>query len=137
MKKISTILLTLILIISLANLSISKPRSLKDPTEMPEDPIAPSILKEEQKSQILNELNVICDYFIENQGQVGNDSVRYYVQGAGVWFLDDGVVFEIMESRSRESIDPFDRLNSEFEPETLEPRKSVVIKFYYYYNCKV
>jgi hypothetical protein len=41
--------------------------------------------------------DILYGYFTENKGHVGNDSVRYYIQGGGVWFLDDGVVIEQRE----------------------------------------
>jgi hypothetical protein len=53
--------------------------------------------------QVLQNLNLIGGYFTENRGQVGNDSVRYYIHGAGVWFLDDGVVFEHKEEIKSDS----------------------------------
>ncbi|WP_455392781.1 DUF7948 domain-containing protein, partial [[Eubacterium] cellulosolvens] len=52
--------------------------------------------------------------FTENQGQLGSENIRFYVQGGGIWFSDNGVWFELkeeipvksLESRveSRESI---------------------------------
>ncbi len=35
--------------------------------------------------------------FTENCGQLENDEVRFYAQGGGVWFTDDGVWFELRE----------------------------------------
>ena len=35
--------------------------------------------------------------FTENQGQLENDNIRFYVQGGGLWFTDDGVWFELRE----------------------------------------
>jgi hypothetical protein len=52
--------------------------------------------------------------FTENRGQLDNDNVRFYVQGGGLWFTDDGVWFEIREeilNNSQESINPFDPLD--------------------------
>jgi hypothetical protein len=83
-----------------------------------------------KKALIMQNINEINGYFTENRGQVGNDSVRYYIQGAGVWFLDDGVVFELrenVETRDRGDellIDPMARYEL---PEPVEYR-SVVIK---------
>ena len=56
-----------------------------------------SELDQPEEPNILENLNRIDGYFTENHGQVGSESVRYYIQGKGVWFLDDGVVFEIRE----------------------------------------
>ncbi len=59
-----------------------------------------------------------------------NDSVRFYIQGGGLWFTDEGVWFEIkesIESRSQESRatwDPMDR----FEPPEPEKYKRVILK---------
>ena len=93
-------------------------------------------LKNVQKSQILENINTLDGFFTTNNGQVGDESVKYYIQGKGVWFLDDGVVFEITESSpvgspessNRESIDSLDRPHPMFEPEMPEPIKSVAIK---------
>ena len=68
-------------------------------------------------------------YFTENRGQIRNDSVRYYLQGGGVWFLDDGVIFEIYDNQgvnSRESEEPLFSNNPICED--IEPRNSVVLK---------
>lgn len=89
-----------------------------------------------QEQQILQNINRLDGYFTENRGQVEDDSVRYCIQGKGVWFLEDGVVFKIQEpcgvqspgSGGPEPIDPFNNLHPEFEPEMPPPRKSVVIK---------
>jgi hypothetical protein len=90
-----------------------------------------------KKAHIMQNINKINGYFTENHGQVGDDSVRYYIHGAGVWFLDDGVVFELRENvekrgRGSEARDQGDKLLMDpmvlFEP--LEPveYRSVVIK---------
>ncbi len=68
----------------------------------------PSDIKDQKlepvnKNEIMYNLNQFNGYFTENRGQVGNDSVRYYIQGGGVWFLDDGVVFELREEISSNS----------------------------------
>ncbi|MCK5561498.1 MAG: SBBP repeat-containing protein, partial [Thermoplasmata archaeon] len=83
-----------------------------------------------QEQQILQNINRLDGFFTENRGQLGNDSVRYYIQGQGVWFLDNGVVFEIQEPLEQTEVqrDPFDRFHHEFEPEMPESRKSVVLK---------
>ena len=56
-----------------------------------------SVIDNAQEQQILQNINRLDGYFTENRGQVGNDSVRYYIQNKGVWFLDDRVVFEIQK----------------------------------------
>jgi len=41
--------------------------------------------------------------FTENRGQLENDEVRFYAQGGGLWFTNDGVWFEIREEKKLES----------------------------------
>ena len=41
--------------------------------------------------------------FTENQGQVP-DYVRFYVQGGGLWFSDDGVWFDLWEGMGEEEV---------------------------------
>ncbi|MCK5559938.1 MAG: hypothetical protein KAJ51_05070, partial [Thermoplasmata archaeon] len=45
-----------------------------------------------EEPNILKNFNRIDGYFTKNQGQINEDSVKYYIQGKCVWFLDDGVV---------------------------------------------
>jgi hypothetical protein len=89
-----------------------------------------SVIDNAQKQNILQSINRLDGFFTQNQGQVGNNSVRYYIQGKGVWFLDDGIVFEIKEQLKENEArrNPFDRLDPELEPEIPKPRKSVVLK---------
>jgi len=70
------------------------------------------------------------NYFTENCGQIGNESVRFYIQGEGIWFLDDMIWFEIREpiKEPRYHQDPIERFESKFVNEDLEPRESTVIK---------
>ena len=35
--------------------------------------------------------------FTENQGQIENEDIRFYEQGGGIWFTDDGVYIEVRE----------------------------------------
>ncbi|MCK5559952.1 MAG: hypothetical protein KAJ51_05140, partial [Thermoplasmata archaeon] len=35
--------------------------------------------------------------FTVNRGQLENGEVRFYVQGGGIWFTDDGVWIELRE----------------------------------------
>jgi hypothetical protein len=48
---------------------------------------------------VLDEVTKTNGYFTENRGQVDEKAVKYYVEGGGVWFLDDSVVFGIQESQ--------------------------------------
>ncbi len=94
---------------------------------------------------IIENLNKINGYFTENRGQIKEYTVKYYINGKGVWFLDDGVVLEIQEeskvgsreSGSRESINALDRFHPEFEPEIPRSRKSVVLKLNFENSNKV
>jgi uncharacterized membrane protein len=36
-------------------------------------------------------------YFTANYGQAGNDIVKYYIQGQGVWYTNSGIVIEVFE----------------------------------------
>ena len=75
--------------------------------------------------------------FTENSGQLENDEVRFYTQGGGLWFTDDGVWFEIreelkIESResrvgSREFVFPFDPM-AKLKPPELMKYKYVILK---------
>ena len=38
--------------------------------------------------------------FTENQGQLENDEVRFYVQGGEIWFTDDGMWIEVKDELS-------------------------------------
>jgi DNA-binding MarR family transcriptional regulator len=49
------------------------------------------------KQQVLQNLNNMDGYFTKNMGQIENDSVEFYIPGGGVWFMDDGVCFELRE----------------------------------------
>lgn len=99
MKKCFIILLFYILILSTINIVISNPKSTGDSVINSRNIIDNKI----EKTKILQNLNENNDFFTENQGQISNDSVRYYIQGEGVWFLDEGVVFEIREETSMNS----------------------------------
>jgi hypothetical protein len=128
MKKIIIIIVSLFLLLSAVNFGTSKPIITEDSeTDYSFDN---SIVDNIQEQQILQNINRLDGFFTENRGQVGNDSVRYYIQGKGVWFLDDSVVFEIRESINENEVqrDPYDSFNPEVEPEIPKPRKSVVLR---------
>jgi hypothetical protein len=61
--------------------------------------------------------------FTVNHGQLGNDEVRFYEQGGGVWFTDDGVWFELREEIGEER-----ELNDIFELKT-EPKSPEPISY--------
>ncbi len=124
------IIISLFLLLSAVNLGTSKSTLDNDSTSEMDYLFDNSVIDNAQEQQILQNINRLDGFFTENQGQMGNDFVRYYIQGKGVWFLDDGVVFEIQELFAQTEVqrDPFDRIGPEFEPEKPTPRKSVVLK---------
>ena len=74
--------------------------------------------------------------FTENRGQLENNDVRFYAQGGGIWFTDDGVWFEIREEitknsrksrvESQESDELFDPIARYSAPEPVEYRRVVL-----------
>jgi hypothetical protein len=44
-----------------------------------------------------NQLNGYYGVFTENQGQLGNDNIHFYLNGGGLWFTNSGVWFELSE----------------------------------------
>ena len=75
--------------------------------------------------------------FTENRGQLENDDVRFYAQGGGIWFTDDGVWFELREEitknsressvESQEPDELFDPV-SKFEPPEPMKYKRTILK---------
>ncbi len=85
----------------------------------------------------LNERNnffgKIDGFFIENKGQINNDSVRFYSQNKGVWFLDNAVVFQIFDSNIKEIKfykDDLNFRNKDYETKIQESkvRECIVLK---------
>jgi hypothetical protein len=71
--------------------------------------------------------------FTENHGQVGNDKVRYYVQGGGIWFTDDGVWIEVRDELSMTSqqstvYSPESRISTGDRRLTTSDNKRVLLK---------
>jgi len=96
-----------------------------DHTTPAKDGILPS------SSQAVDYLQDLNGFFTENRGQVGNDSVRFYIQGKGVWFLNDGVVFDIRESPEIQTRqDPFIKPWIEEEQKPVNVR-GVVLKLHF------
>jgi hypothetical protein len=103
----------------------------------------PWLIKEYETSEVIKNAdtaennNIFNGYFTMNKGQVINDSVRYYIQDGGVWFLDDGIVIEqrkyveIMDLESNEK-DQNEKLKTDpmvgFEPNELVEYCNVVLK---------
>ncbi len=79
------------------------PITSKGPAVEPGNTIEASIQHQLEYPRINKKNNNFGDHVTQNQGQVRNELVRFYIQGKGIWFLEDSVVFKIMESRSRES----------------------------------
>jgi hypothetical protein len=130
MRKIVIIIISLLLLLSALNFGTSNPTLNSDSTSETDYSFDSSVIDNAQEQQILQNMNRLDGFFTENQGQVRNDSVRYYIQGKGVWFLDDGVVFEIKEPVRENEIqqDPFDRFHPEHKHEMVQPRKSSVLR---------
>ena len=84
--------------LSTLNFGSSEPISQKDLKEKDGNSINASIFNDLQDLEVLQNINRLDGYITENRGQVSNNSVRYYIQGKDVGFLDDGVLFEITES---------------------------------------
>ncbi len=51
-------------------------------------------IREREVNKVLSSARTV---FTENHGQIGNDEVRYYVQGGGIWFAEGGLYFELIE----------------------------------------
>ncbi len=49
------------------------------------------------KKDVKKLLTTTNNAFTKNCGQLENDNVRFYIQGGGLWFTDDGVWFELRE----------------------------------------
>jgi len=126
MKRIALALIVIILILPSINiLSAEDPETgvLKAKPLIPNDLTTPT-----DEARIMNNLHSMGGFFTENQGQVGNDDVRYYIRGGGVWFLDDCIVFDIQEPVVKEIredpfMDPF--MEEEREPQRV---RGVVLK---------
>ena len=133
LRKYITIFSICILILSMINVVPSKSIYDRDIETDPIDIIDNSIFNQLEEARILQNLNKLDGFFTENWGQIGNDSVRYYIQGKGVWFLDDGVVFEISEPTKSYSFkerfkDPYSLVGLSDELNKPIERKSVVLK---------
>jgi hypothetical protein len=86
-------------------------------------------------AHILPNINEINGYFTENKGQVNNNSVRFYIQGSGVWFLDDCIVFEIFEKQEKSIISKYEFDINYFDPKNTPIKQScqkiIFIKLYF------
>jgi hypothetical protein len=129
-KKVAIIIISLFLLLSAVNFGTSMPVQDNEPISETDPSINDSVVDHVQKQHILQDINRLDGYFTENQGQVGNDSVRYYIQEKGVWFLDDGVVFEIREPINDNEVtrEPYNMFHPEYESEMTKPIKNVVLK---------
>jgi hypothetical protein len=77
------------------------------------------------RSNELKNLDNVPLAFTENLGQLKNDDVRFYTQGGGVWFTDDGMWMEIFEKNNEKKM-----LNPMIEGEIIDPNpfKRIVLK---------
>ena len=83
-----------------------------------------SSFENEDRDNVIETINQMDGHFTENRGQIGNESVKYYIQGKGVWFLEDGIVFEIREPVERQE---FNKLNfDKYDPDFLKELKKPV-----------
>ena len=70
--------------------------------------------------------------FIENNGQLDNDQVRYYTKNEDIWFTSDGVFFEIRDELSINSHQSTVRspisglMTDDYRPTTSEYRRVVL-----------
>jgi len=130
LRKYITIFLIFILILSIINVISLKPASLGDSITNSVIDIDNPILNQIKKASILKNLNKVNGFFTENCGQLKNDYIRFYAQGGGFWFTDDGMWMEVREQKSdkyRESKDPFDPMCKFSEPVPME-YKRVILK---------
>lgn len=100
-----------------------------------------SLFENEDRDNVIETINQLDGHFTENRGQINNDSVKYYIQGKGVWFLEDGIVFEIrepVESQESNKLN-FDKYDSDFFEDLKKPvkQKGVVLKLNFEGSNKV
>jgi len=129
-KRYITLAINLILIVSVLSGMFSRSELLSNSANYSNEIINNLLFNQIKNTPISKNLKNIDGFFTENQGQVDNESVRYYIQGKGVWFFDDGVVFEIreeIENINQGALDLFDPL-SRLNPKEPPKYKSVFIK---------
>jgi len=78
----------------------------------------------------LDHINKLTIDFTENLGQIQNDDIRFYCRGKGVWFLRNGIVFDIVEPEDESDIIEEPNFNPEIQEQKDEPinRKGVMLK---------
>jgi len=82
------------------------------------------IIKKNNEIQIKKYQNDCNDFFSTNLGQVGNPNVKFYIEGKGVWFTNNSVVFEL-----KKDIDEVLKQGNNFELlESNSNNKSVIYK---------
>ncbi len=85
-----------------------------------------------EKAKILTNLDTFNGYFTANQGQVEDDSVKYYIHGKGIWFLESSVIFDIQEPLKNNvpANVPKSKLPRSYEDAQteIESRKGVILK---------
>ena len=93
MKKVIIIFLSFFLLFSTIDYGVSKPLSLESSIVSSERSINLNVADNVHEPLNFSNIKKFNGHFIENQGQIKEEIVKYYLQGKGVWFLNDGVVF--------------------------------------------
>jgi hypothetical protein len=58
-----------------------------------------------EKHAILNNSFNNCHYVTKNNGQLDNETVRFYIQGKNIWFLNNSIIFEIFDRDCNNNFD--------------------------------
>jgi len=115
MKRVISIFVVFILLASAIGMFTTSAGSRDPIADLNTDQNIQTAQKIQEKNEIRKNLDSFGDHFTENQGQI-DSSVKYYIIGKGMWFLDDGVVFDIKEQPKEPVVDskfkdPYDVLN--------------------------
>ncbi len=102
--KTVVLALTILFISSLTSLVGTQPESRETAPSMETPPAEPSTLYPEE----LEELSCFPGYFIENRGQIPEESIKYYAPGnpLSIGIKSDGVRFVLQEDRAIPPEDP-------------------------------
>lgn len=97
MRRIIILLLGVFLILGALKIDLAGFGSLIEQDHRAEDYSAPIIDSETQDQQMVENFNTLNGFFTANNGQADSDEVRFYIPNQGIWFLDDKVVFLILD----------------------------------------
>ena len=132
-KQYITLAINLILIVSVLNGMFYISESISNSVNYSNEIINNSFFSQIKNTSISQNLKNIDGFFTKNQGQVDNESVRYYIQGKGIWFLDDCMIFKILEPIKNNNLeeqlfnpDPLRIFRDNYE-KSIE-RKSIILK---------